>query len=84
MILTDREIEVEQDDKVENNQVNVFEVDVDILVVKVNNVIYLAVVHVSNSVRENTLQPHSQSPNKPVNGCEPWHMISNNVEFWEV
>ena len=46
---------------------NIFKVDVDILVVKVNNVIYLAVVHVSHGVRENTLQSLSQSTNKPVN-----------------
>ena len=47
---------------------NIFEVDVDILIVKVNNIIYLTVVHVSHGVRENTFQPLSQSPNKPVNG----------------
>ena len=68
MILTNREIEVEEDDKVENNQVNIFKVDVDILVVKVNNVIYLTIVHMSHGVWENTLQLLSQSPNKPVNG----------------
>ena len=54
-VLTDREVEIQQYDKVKHYQMDILKVYVDILVVHVHNIVNMAVVHVAQCLREYTL-----------------------------